>query len=114
MFDNDAPPHLYTTEETARLSHTTPSRIENWTRLAILIPDKTARRGTGSRGYALFSVIEAARCGLLADRGVSSAQLKEIADVIRRRRGVHEVDVIQLRVYFDGLRDLEIEFVVAA
>jgi DNA-binding transcriptional MerR regulator len=77
-------PRLYTSAETAHLSGNQISRIEFWTRLGILIPEQTATRG-GTRLYSLYSVIEAARCGLLADRGLSSAQLQAVARTIRAK-----------------------------
>ena len=84
MADDFVTPRRYTTTETARLSGNTPSRIEHWTRVGILIPEQAATRGL-TRYYALYSVIEAARCGLLADRGVSSAQLHDVAKTIRTK-----------------------------
>jgi hypothetical protein len=76
--------NLYSTADTARLTGNLPSRIEAWTRLGILVPEVAATRG-GTRLYSLYSVIEASRSGLLADRGLSTAQLLQMATAVRSR-----------------------------
>ena len=81
-----ATPRTFSTVETARLSSNTVSRIDHWTRLGIRFP-KECRPDVAraAHEYSLFSVLEAARCGLLANRGMSTKQLKETAVTIRQR-----------------------------
>jgi DNA-binding transcriptional MerR regulator len=84
--NDDAPttPRLFTSGELARFSGNKLPRIEFWTRLGILVPEHAATRG-GTRLYSLYSVLEAGRIGLFADRGLSSAQLQQLAEVVRTK-----------------------------